>query len=573
MNAGREADIAKRVGLAIMRATRLARAGRDLEALNTLGGTISLLRQNDKSDQNQIEHLVWIEGAARSGLGGNDGADVISFDAAGEGSSATATLERLARWAEGLWATTACIQRLRAGAAMENERFALDLAVALTASARRLAEGGQFSAAAEPCREAVALLRDLGSDAPRGADHRLADALKLLGAVETGLGNKEAGVTAAAEACRILRALSKRDRSRFLSPLASALHNMAGARLQCGDVGGAVSAAREAIVLRCEMATTAPSAFLPDLAETLSQASLVMGAAGLVEEAYQVSSEAVTVLRRFANRDQEGFQHDLAAALKIFSLHTVAVERWEEGLAAVNEEIALYRHLEVLDGDAAARPLSEALHNRATFLTMLGADQEALASASEAVDMRRSLARQTSTKARADLAASLHLCGALAVRLERFSDAVQWFEDVARMRELLRDGASVNAEADAAQVNIELARLYARFDQLAQATTATQIAAEALEVLARRRAEGADVYNYAHALLQWGNLLRKSGSTDKAIAAYESAASQREKLRQAKVSEAIAVVANQKLIVCLKRAGRLEEAEIWTGRLNVGRLS
>jgi tetratricopeptide (TPR) repeat protein len=304
---------------------------------------------------------------------------------------------------------------------------------------------------------------------------------------------------------------------------------------------------------------------MPDMAEALSLAGDVAAAAGLIQEALAAHWEATAIFRSLAHDDAEAFLLRFATALRQLSHSELNCGRWEEGLQAVDEEIDLYRRIE--DDDEAVRLLAEALHNRATFFAMRRDEETALTDVMEAIDTRRGLSDPVASSAH--LASSLHFAGVLEARLRRFDLALAHFEEAARLRDALRDGVRLDADDDAAQTHVELARLYARIGRLDDAVGATRMAAHALEALATRA--GADLSRYAHALLQLGNLQRKTGALDAAIASYETSTSLRERLRQASSDEQVSIVAGHKLIVSLKRAGRVEEAETWHRRLEADR--
>lgn len=549
---GRNKRIVER---SFLRAVHLARNGDDLGAMEVV---VAALSARDGADpmHAQLERLLALARADLS-VGAGEG-EAPEFAAPASG-----MLAALTAWAEGLWADDARIESLRAAAAAD--RSVPLLAVALTAWARRAAAGGRVFAAAPACREAAVLLRVASAQDPR-YQYRLADCLKLLGAVEASVGNTAEAAKAAAEACRVFRALSEGEPG-LLPQLASALHNMAGVRLRCGDPGGAVSAARQAVDLRRELAGS--EMFRADLAESLAQSSLVLHAAGLAAEARSACAEAAAIYRQLAAEVGGQFNPDLASALRLCSQQALAEDRWEEGLAALEEEIALYRSEP--DAQAAARPLAEALHNQAGLLRLLGDDARALVSVQQGLAIRRSLPRRAPAKDRADLAASLALAGALAVRIGLLNEAAAAFEEAAALLQGLRNGLDMEIELALGRASVEAAALRGGAGDLAAAAAATHVAAGAFANVARVAPEAAAAL--ARALLQSGNLHRRAGAADKAIEAYAAAAGLRDALSKAGGDDLIAIAAGHKLVICLKRAGRAAEAQGWARRLGIGRIN
>jgi tetratricopeptide (TPR) repeat protein len=481
-----------------------------------------------------------------------------------------AAVEKLDRWAVCLWASEDRLVYMRRAAASSDGRSA-QLALALGASARNLARSGRLDAAALRCEEAVSMWRDHGATQSSDADARLAESLRLLGAIETKRGNKGSAARAAAEACRMLRVLDQNEPSRHRATLASAMHNLAGARLDAGDVGGAVFAAHHAISLRRALALEAPSVCRADLAHTLSEASLVLSAAELTQEAIVASEEAIELFRAALLEEGGVKVHALASALRNFSQHALGAGRWQAGLDAVDEEIAIYRRHEREDGDAATHALANALHNRATFLAMLEQDEEALASVSEAIDTLRTLAGQTSRQA--EIAASLRLAGMIAQKSGKYELALDRLAEAAHIRDTLRDGSRLSADEDYINTCIELSHAQSAAGRLADAAMSSGHAAAAMAVVARQRSDNADWLKYERLLLQTGNLQRRVGMMDAAIKSYETAALLRKNVCKAGLGGEVADTAAQRLIVCLKRAGRAEEAQAWIDRLGAANLN
>lgn len=542
----------------LLRALWLARDGDDYGAMGALATALSACDHGDPMHA-QVQRLLSF---ARAGTLAEADAS-LAPDLALPVSGAVAAFMA---WAEGLWADDARIELLRASAATGEVRDITLLAIALTAWSRRAAARGRVFAAAPPCREAAALLRGRGPGHDPGSQFRLADCLKLLGAIEASVGNAGEAAKAAAEACRIFRTLSEREPA-LLPLFASALHNMAGVRLRCGDHGGAVSAARQATELRRELAGLEMSR--AELADSLSQSSLALQAAGLGGEARAACAEALAIYRQLAAKDGEHFTVDLASALRLGSQQALAEQRWRDGLELLDEEIALYRGQP--DRPACARALAEALHNRGVFLGWLGDDAQALEAAREAVAVRRGLPRRAPAKERADLAASLSFFGALALRLDLEGEAAAAFEEAVGLLQSLRDGGDLEIEEGLAKASVELAAARARAGETAAAAAATDVAAGAYSAIARLRADAGSVSAHANSLLQSGDLHRRAGAPDNAIAAYRAAAALRGALSRAGGNELVAVAAGYKLVICLKRAGRVEEARELARRLGIGR--
>ncbi|MEQ1617447.1 MAG: hypothetical protein ABL883_03760 [Terricaulis sp.] len=532
----------------------LARDGDDSGAMEAIAAALAACDRDDAM-RAQMQRLLLLARAAAAETNADDAPDFVL--------PSSGTMAALMAWAEGLWADDARIEALRAAVATGDAGNISILAIALTAWSRRAAARGRVFAAAPVCREAAALLRGLAPTQDPSGQFRLADCLKLLGAIEASVGNAAEGAKAAAEACRILRALSEREPA-LLPVFASALHNMAGVRLRCGDHGGAVSAARQAAELRRELAGSEMSR--AELAESLSQSSLALQAAGFPGEARAACTEAASIYRQLAAKD-ERFNADLAAALRLGSQQALAEQRWHDGLTLLDEEIALYRLQP--DAPGCARPLAEALHNRGVFLGWLGDDAQALAAAREAIAVRRDLPRRAPAKERADLAASLSFFGALARRLELVDEAAAAFQEAVDLLHNLRDGLDLGIEEGLAKASVELAAVRAQLGEIAAAAAATDIAAGAYAAVAGTRAEAGNISAHANALLQSGDLHRRAGASGEAIKAYAAAAALRGALSKVGGNQLVAIGAGHKLVICLKRAGRSEEAREWAERLGM----
>lgn len=539
-----------RTELLVLRASELARAGRDEEALTFLRNAIVLAR-----NESQHQDLgAWLERTESIASGA---ADLDSY-AAGDGGAGASFA--LSDWAEALWAADNRIERLRNSP--PSARGSAALAIALSARARAAARQSDFETAQNFSSEALSQWRTLLDQDQGHWPARMGRALSLHGAIESSLERHAQAEKFVAEACRLFRNLAQTERARFVAPWASAVHNLAGVRLLAGDHGGAVSAARTAIALRREAAANGVAMLRADLAATLTETSGIFCAAGLAEEALEACAEAVEILRALAVGEAQAVP--LASALKSQARAAMACQRWDAGLAAIEEEIAHYRG-QGGRASGADVALAEALHNRATFQTMLGDDARALASVAEAIRLRRE--QPSSAKARGDLGASLHLAGKLAVRGGDLEGSAAWLSEAATLRASLdrMDGEKVCE--DVFQTNIELARVCARLGRLAEAAQASEAAAAALRGILDRK-PGA-LSPYARALLQVGNLRRKLGAAEAAIAAYTQAARLGPRLRDAGAEEGVAIAAAQKLIVYLRRVGRASEAETWRRRLGV----
>lgn len=475
------------------------------------------------------------------------------------------TVSSLLRWAESRWVSDGCLDRLRTECSRRGSPKAAQLAIALTARARNLARGGLMEAAAIACREGVALWRD--QDLPWRADWRQAETLRLLGAIESLRGDHTAASAASAEACRLFRTLCEQRRERHLASWSSALHNLAGARLGEADVGGAVATTRISLALRRELAKIWPRLFQQDLTESLVETSRILNDAGLSEDGFALSAEAMMLAADLVDADPAGHAGLLMAALKMRARNALSLGYWSAGLEAADAELALHRSASTYRAQT-GRLLAEALHNRATFLTMLDRDDEALASVEESLQFGG-----TPPQATNDVAglrgSSLHLAGKLAVRVGDLEAARNWFTQAVDWWSALHPQTDPGVANNIAQSCIELANLYARLGNLEDAANATQTAVTALNSLAEREANTSNLTRLARGLLQLGNLRRKTGDLEAAIVAYRAAASLKRKLKDAGSNEILAVTAARKLIVCLRRAGRVEESEAWRQRLGL----
>lgn len=524
------------------RAVQAGQSGRDALALALIGEALAV--SNAAAAPGFVAHLERIRDIAKGGA-----APVFGSAPRAETPSVAATLDALEAWAESTWAMCATGDALR--------RADADAAAAFVGRARALARLGRFREALPAAREGASLWRAHANadDPPMGG--RLAEALRLRGAIEAALGDRDA-VATTAEACRLLRALAQEDPARFAPQLSSALHNLAGARLQALDLSGAVSASRASVELRRRIAEEAHPASLLQLAEGLTESGVVLLAAGLSEEALASCAEAVALLKRLIVDEGDDHALTLANALKGLSRAALDAGQWQVGLAAADEEIAIHGALEVRDGDLSSAARAEALHNRASFLTMLGDNAGALDSVEAALSLWRDLA--PSPPVNSALAASLHLAGLLSARAGEESGAIDRLEGALRLRRSL---SGAPATEDLAATLIELARTYAQAGRLADAAAATQEAADAFAALSRPGAPA----QQARALLQAGNLYRKLGAVDDAIGAYAGVERLGDRLRSAGQGDEIVRAALQKLVISLKRAGRTQEAEQWRRRL------
>lgn len=475
-------------------------------------------------------------------------------------------LNHLRRWAEACWVTAERVDRLRAACAKEWSIKAPQLAVALAAQAGNLARRGSFGEAAAACRESVALWRD--DDFLGGFGSRRGEALRLLGAIECSIESFKAASAASAEACRIFRALARGGRERYLEPWASASHNLAGARLNEGDVGGAVAAIRAAATMRQELAQAWPSLFRKDLVESLVEASRILNEADLGEEAFATSQRAITLTRGWINVGRADHSGMLARALQNHARSALSIKDWRAGLDAVDAEIALIREL---FGDRDTQWLlvqARALHNRATFLTLMERDREAIASLNDSIQMHEGL-REKPEGAAELLGGSLHLAGSLAARAGDLESSERWFRRAVELRVAQRARSERLAEGNIAQSSIEWANASERLGRTENVAVATQSAVVALSALAKEEASAFNLTRLAHGFLQLGNVRRRLGDLDAAIAAYRSAAALKRGLEEARADGALSITAARKLVVCLKRAGRTEESEAWRQRFGI----
>ncbi|MBI3437899.1 MAG: hypothetical protein HY054_04495 [Proteobacteria bacterium] len=462
-----------------------------------------------------------------------------------------AAVTKLCSWAERVWASEERLAYLRRRAATEGGRSP-SLALALSASAQSLARNGRFEIAVPLCTEAVSMWCKLIDGGATLLAARLADSLRLLGAVESERGNLEKGVSLGAEARDLfLRELDRNDRIQNRMGLGAALHNLAGAYLKTGDVSRAVAVSNEAIAVRRLLAVQAPMVCGLDMARTLSEASVVFGHAELFDDAFSVSQEA-TEFFRTASLAEVAYLNPLATALRNLSQHAFAVGQYAVGLDATDEEIAIYRRRGHHEGNDTTTALAGALHNRASHLAMLAQNEEALKSVSEAIDTQRSASGASAR--RAAMGASMHLAGIVAHQAGREEEALDRLAEAVKVRNTLRVGGDAEAQVDYARSCSELADAQCAAGQWALAVETNEEAVAAMSAVMRLRASKSDVFEYARLLLQTGNLQRRVGRISAAIRSYEAVAALRSQLQEMELDGALADVAAQRLISCLRRS-------------------
>lgn len=546
------------LAILVERAACLARDGRDAAAIAVLDEVLS----SSLMDGVARSFLHYVHSLATAGSGTED--HRWPLPTIGDDVSAPVALgvNQLRRWGESRWVTRARVERLRAVCAKDWASGAPQLAVALTAQARKLAHGDAFKEAADACRESAALLRD--DDLVAGYEGRRAEALRLLGALECSNDAFKAASAASAEACRIFRALSAQGRERHLDAWASASHNLAGARLNEGDIGGAVAAIRAAMTMREELAQAWPLLFRRELAETLAEASRIFSEAELGEEAFAASEQGVALVRDLLRGDGDHDPRMLARALQNHARSALVARNWLAGLEAVDAELALERE----SGAQSVLALARVLHNRATFLTMMERDREATASLKDSIQLLEGLREKTGAAAEL-LGGSMHLAGSLAARAGDLEGSEKWFKQTVELRVTQRTLNERVAEANIAQSAIEWANASARLGRTADVAAATKCAVTALVALAKQDPSAFNLTRLAHGFLQLGNAERRLGDLEAAIVAYRSAAALKRRLEDARGNTALAITAARKLIACLKRAGRTEESEAWRQRLGI----
>ncbi len=556
----------RHAGQLIIRAARLVRLGDDAAAVKALRSASEALA--DRASATAIlhdgEHLAHLIATASEGHAPAwwRAHHCDSIDGAPR-----AVLDNLEAWAEMLWAREQPSEQWRADKTDDAALNAVLRACTLAGAARALARRRQHVAARDLCLEAVALWRACaGEEAIRRA--RLADSLRLLGALQLNLGRQSEGLAATGEACRMLRELAQCDRERFSPLLASGLHNLAGARLLGEDETGAAAAATSAIALRRELAERVPLLYLPDLVESLSEAAHVLCEAGAPSEALLLSGEAVGVARALFDTHGEECAWAFVGAMQRHAQSALAAESWEEGLRTVDEEIAFLGQATLAHSQSGATALAEAMHNRATFLSMLGDDHGALSSLAEAITLRGEHGAPATQFAQQGLGASLHFAGAIAARLDDAQEAAHWFEQALAVRSHLAEQGRPGARADVVQSGLELCRVCVELVRLPEARAAMDVVVSMLRTLCTEAPDGPTVQRLARALMQSGDVSRRAGAIDAAIEAYAEAALLHEKIEALGGRADVSLSATQKLIVCLKRAGRAEEAEEWRRRLD-----
>ncbi|MEQ1488916.1 MAG: hypothetical protein ABL932_00040 [Terricaulis sp.] len=332
-------------------------------------------------------------------------------------------------------------------------------------------------------------------------------------------------------------------------------------------MGGAVATTRISLALRRELAKLWPNLFQQDLTESLVETSRILNDAGLSEDGFALSAEAIMLAADLVDADPADHAGLLMAALKMRARTALSLGYWSAGLEAAEAELALHRSASTYRAQT-GHLLAESLHNRATFLTMLDRDNEALASVTESLQLGVAPPQVTG-----DIAglrgSSLHLAGKLAVRVGDLEGARNWFIQAVDWWSALHPQMDPRVDSNIAQSCIELANLNARLGNIEGAANTTQTAVTALNSLAGQEANTSNFTRLARALLQLGNLRRKTGDLEAAIVAYRAAASLKRKLKGAGSDDILAVTAARKLIVCLRRAGRIEESEAWRQRLGI----
>lgn len=551
------------LAILVERAATYARDGRDASAIAVLDEALrsSSLRGPARSFLRYVRALAAADSAGEDEcwplptIGDNVGDTDIALG-----------VNQLRRWAESRWVTSARVKRLRAACATDWVTGAPQLAVALTAYARKLAHSGALTDAADACRESAALLRD--DDLVTAHEGRRADALRLLGALECSNDAFKAASAASAEACRIFRALSLAEGKRHLEAWASASHNLAGARLNEGDIGGAVAAIRAAMAMREELAQAWPMLFRRELAETLAEASRIFSEADLGEEAFVASGRAVALAHELLRAGGDNDPRVLVRALQRHSHSALVAKNWIAGLEAVDAEAALHRELFSDQDVQSVLSLARALHNRATFLTMMERDREAMASLNDSIQLHERLSENVEGAAEL-LGGSMHLAGSLAARAGDLESSERRFKEALELRVTHRASTERFANANIAQSSIEWANASARLGRTAEVAAATQCALTALGALAKEEPSAFNLTRLAHAFLQLGNAKRRLGDLEAAILAYRSAAALKRRLEEARGNVALAITAARKLIACLKRAGRTDESEAWRQRFSI----
>jgi tetratricopeptide (TPR) repeat protein len=160
------------------------------------------------------------------------------------------------------------------------------------------------------------------------------------------------------------------------------------------------------------------------------------------------------------------------------------------------------------------------------------------------------------------MATYLHLAGVVAHRAGESASAVEYLREAAEIRNLMRDPRTVGANEAYAHSCIELADAQCSLGRLEDAAKSSEQACAAMSAVASARPDKAFVLEYGRVLLRAGDLQRRAGVTEAAIKSYETAAS------LAIHGEGLGGVAIQRLVVCLRRSGYAEEAQVWAAKLS-----
>lgn len=394
--------------------------------------------------------------------------------------------------------------------AADSASYLPDLAGSLDNLGAQLSKAGRRAEAVPPTQEAVTIFRGLAEADPAAHLPQLAALLDNLG-IRLGEAGRLAEALPPTKVAITIRRELARANPAYLPELATTLHNLGIRLAELGRHAEALPPTEGAVTIRRGLAEAYPAAYLPDLAWSLASLASRLSEAGRPGEALPPVEGAVTIFRGLAESNPSAHLHDLAGSLHNLGLRLAGVGRLAEALRATEEAVTIFRGLAEANPGAHLPNLAGSLHNLGIWLDEAGRRAEALRATEEAVTIYREVAEADPAAYLPNLAMSLQrLSVELAGETGRRSDGLPASEEAVtifrRLVEVERAVYLPNLARSLQKLGIELAAAGRRVEALRVAEEAVTSYRELVE--ADRASRLPDL---AMSLLQLGNELATAG--------------------------------------------------------------